>query len=114
MGPVFKIQGRLYGRVQAPCFVGFQYFAVNIFLLVLNSCRAYRFVPPGTGWYRLVPDKFFSPRKKAGEKNGHCPGGTVWARQELLPAVFGVCRFYRSQKGQGIDEAMPSRPNSAV
>jgi hypothetical protein len=23
---------------------------------------SYRFVPPGTGWDRLGPDKFFSPR----------------------------------------------------
>lgn len=28
----------------------------------------YRFVPAGTAWYRLGPDKFFSPRKN-GEKN---------------------------------------------
>jgi hypothetical protein len=39
-----------------------------------SGCRAareesYRFVPGGTAWYRLVPDKFFSPHTKTGEKD---------------------------------------------
>ncbi len=33
-----------------------------------NRCRVYRFVPPGTAWDRLGPDKFFSPRRKGGGK----------------------------------------------
>jgi hypothetical protein len=28
-----------------------------------KNCRAYRIVPAGTAWYRLVPDKFFSAQK---------------------------------------------------
>jgi hypothetical protein len=37
--------------------------------LIGKNCRSYRFVPAGTAWYRLVPDKFFSPRKKPGENH---------------------------------------------
>jgi hypothetical protein len=47
-------------------------------------CRSYRFVPPGTAWYRLVPDKFFSPLDKRREKTV-CPGSA-----KLAAKAFGV------------------------
>jgi hypothetical protein len=65
-----------------------------------KNCRAYRFVPAGTAWYRLVPDKFFSPHEN-GEENlprglGPASEAGTTCRGGPLGAAWGRFRKWRS------------------
>jgi hypothetical protein len=56
-----------------------------------SAGMSYRFVPAGTAWYRLVPDKIFSPDKKGRERcfgSGHRSLSTSSGRGANVPA-FG-------------------------
>jgi hypothetical protein len=65
-------------RLEFTLFACFEYFAANIFVLVLvlDSCRPYRLGPHKSAWDRLGPLKFFSLRKLGGENR--CSG--LWSR----------------------------------
>ena len=56
-----------YCRIVGPCEFGMRRAECGV-RVVGKICRAYRFGPAGTAWYRLGPDKFFSRREIAGEK----------------------------------------------
>jgi hypothetical protein len=65
-----------------------------------RSIRSYRFVPAGTAWYRLGPDKFFSPHA-GGACTQYCGRGNV----SFAPTNVGGYLLSRSLSGRRWDYA---------
>jgi hypothetical protein len=78
-----------------------------------RALPSYRFVPAGTAWYRLVPDKIFTPGENAAKNwfgglwyssSGTQSVGVVWKSSDYVASGKGVL-------GVGIRRAQHDPPS---